>query len=134
LRFAREPDHKAEMSIADRLLIVLAGLSGLAGVALSAAGAHATGGSNLEIAGRFLLIHAAALVGLAALAGTGFVHPGVARAGGWAILVGVVLFAGDLSMRVWRGAALFPMAAPAGGILLMIGWAAIALSALIPRG
>ena len=46
----------------------------------------------------------------------------------------MVLFAGDLSMRVWRGAALFPMAAPAGGILLMIGWAAIALSALIPRG
>jgi uncharacterized membrane protein YgdD (TMEM256/DUF423 family) len=134
LRFAREPDHKAEMSLADRLLIVLAGLSGLAGVALSAAGAHATGGSNLEIAGRFLLIHAAALVGLAALVGTGFVHPGVARAGGWAILVGVALFAGDLSMRVWRGAALFPMAAPAGGILLMIGWAAIALSALIPRG
>jgi uncharacterized membrane protein YgdD (TMEM256/DUF423 family) len=134
LRFAREPDHKAEMSIADRLLIVLAGLSGLAGVALSAAGAHATGGSNLETAGRFLLIHAAALVGLAALAGTGLVHPGAARAGGWAILVGVALFAGDLGMRVWRGAALFPMAAPAGGILLMIGWAAIALSALIPRG
>ena len=122
------------MSIADRLLIALAGLSGLAGVALSAAGAHATGGSNLETAGRFLLIHAAALVGLAALAGTGLVHPGVARAGCWAILVGVALFAGDLGMRVWRGAALFPMAAPAGGILLMIGWAAIALSALIPRG
>src|SRR3954463_12217792 len=124
------------MSIADRLLIALAGLSGLAGVALSAAGAHATGGSNLETAGRFLLIHAAALVGLAALAATGLVHPGVARAGGWAILVGgggipvgVALFAGDLGMRVWRGAALFPMAAPAGGILLMIGWAAIALSA-----
>ncbi|MFL5037032.1 MAG: DUF423 domain-containing protein [Microvirga sp.] len=122
------------MSLADRLLIVLAGLSGLAGVALSAAGAHATGGSNLETAGRFLLIHAAALVGLAALAGTGLVHPGVARAGGWAILVGVALFAGDLAWRVWRGAALFPMAAPAGGILLMIGWAAIAVSALIPRG
>src|SRR5215217_205070 len=110
------------MSIADRLLIALAGLSGLAGVALSAAGAHATGGSNLETAGRFLLIHAAALVGLAALAGTGFVH------------LGVALFAGDLGMRVWRGAALFPMAAPAGGILLMIGWAAVAVSALIPRG
>jgi uncharacterized membrane protein YgdD (TMEM256/DUF423 family) len=122
------------MSISDRLLIALAGLSGLAGVALSAAGAHSTGGSKLEIAGRFLLIHAAALVGLAALAGTGLVHPGVARAGGWVILVGVALFAGDLGMRVWRGAALFPMAAPAGGILLMIGWAAVALSALIPRG
>ena len=122
------------MTFADRLLIVLAGLSGLAGIALSAAGAHAAGGSNLETAGRFLLVHAAALVGLLALAGAGLVHPTVARAAGWALLAGVALFAGDLTFRAWRGVALFPMAGPGGGILLMIGWALIALSALIPRG
>jgi uncharacterized membrane protein YgdD (TMEM256/DUF423 family) len=122
------------MSLADRLLVVLAGLSGLAGVAVSAAAAHSAGGSSLETAGRFLLIHAAALVGLAALGGAGLVHPTVARAAGWALLLGVALFAGDLSSRAWRGAGLFPMAAPGGGILLMIGWALVALSALIPRG
>jgi uncharacterized membrane protein YgdD (TMEM256/DUF423 family) len=122
------------MSLADRLLVVLAGLSGLAGVAVSAAAAHSAGGQNLETAGRFLLIHAAVLVGLAALAGAGLVHPTAARAAGWVLLVGVVLFAGDLTVRVWRDTALFPMAAPGGGILLMIGWTLVALSGLIPRG
>ncbi|HEX8665641.1 MAG TPA: DUF423 domain-containing protein [Beijerinckiaceae bacterium] len=119
---------------ADRLLVALAALSGLAGVAVSAAAAHSAGGQNLETAGRFLLIHAAALVGLMALSSAGLVHPTAARAAGWALLLGVALFAGDLTLRVWRGTALFPMAAPGGGILLMIGWALVALSALIPRG
>ena len=122
------------MTIADRLLLALAGLSGLAGIAVSAAAAHSAGGQNLETAGRFLLIHAAALVGLAALAGAGLVHPTAARAAGWALFLGVALFAGDLTLRAFRGAALFPMAAPGGGILLMIGWALVGLSALIPRG
>ncbi|HEX8168662.1 MAG TPA: DUF423 domain-containing protein [Beijerinckiaceae bacterium] len=122
------------MTLADRLLVGLAGLSGLAGVAVSAAAAHAAGGQNLETAGRFLLIHAAALIGLAALAGAGLVHPALARAAGWALLLGVALFAGDLTYRAFRGAGLFPMAAPSGGILLMIGWALVALAALIPRG
>jgi uncharacterized membrane protein YgdD (TMEM256/DUF423 family) len=121
------------MSLLDRLLVVAAGLSGIAGVALSAAGAHA-GGQNLETAGRFLLIHAAALVGLVALGHAGLAHPGLARVAGWALFIGVALFAGDLGFRAWRGAALFPMAAPAGGILMMLGWAAVALAALIPRG
>jgi uncharacterized membrane protein YgdD (TMEM256/DUF423 family) len=122
------------MTLADRLLLVLAGLSGLAGVAMSAAAAHSAGGQNLETAGRFLLIHAAALVGLMALAGAGLAHPMAARTAGWALLLGVALFAGDLTLRAFRGTALFPMAAPGGGILIMIGWGLVALSALIPRG
>lgn len=121
------------MTIADRLLVVLAALSGGAGVALSAAAAHAAGGANLDTAARFLLVHAAAILGIAALAGAGLAHPAVGRAAGWALLVGVALFAGDLSMRAFRSTALFPMAAPGGGILLMLGWGLVALSALIPR-
>jgi uncharacterized membrane protein YgdD (TMEM256/DUF423 family) len=42
-------------------------------------------------------------------------------------------FAGDLSMRALKSTALFPMAAPAGGIGLMVGWGLLAVSALIPR-
>ena len=122
------------MTFADRLLLALAGLSGLAGIAVSAAAAHSAGGQNLETSGRFLLIHAAALVGLMALSSAGLVHPTAARAAGFALLLGVALFAGDLTLRAFRGTALFPMAAPGGGILLMIGWGLVALSALIPRG
>ena len=121
------------MSLADRILIVLAALCGGGGVALSAAAAHAAGGANLDTAARFLLIHGAAIIGVVALSGTGLVHPAVGRVAAWALLLGVALFAGDLSMRALKSTALFPMAAPAGGIGLMVGWGLLALSALIPR-
>jgi uncharacterized membrane protein YgdD (TMEM256/DUF423 family) len=121
------------MSLPDRILLALAALAGVSGVALSAAAAHAAGGANLETAARFLLIHAAVLLGLMALAGTGFVHPTAARLAAWALVLGLALFAGDLVMRALRSAALFPMAAPSGGILLMVGWGLIAIAALLPR-
>jgi uncharacterized membrane protein YgdD (TMEM256/DUF423 family) len=120
------------VSALDRLLVVLGALSGLSGVALSAAAAHVAGGANLETAARFLLVHAPALIGVAVLAGTGLAHPGASRAAGLALALGLVLFAGDLVMRVLRGGPLFAMAAPSGGVILMIGWALIALAAILP--
>jgi uncharacterized membrane protein YgdD (TMEM256/DUF423 family) len=119
--------------MADRVLIALAALLGLAGVALSAAAAHAGGGSNLETAARFLLVHAAAVLALAALAGLGSIHPFLARAAAFALILGVGLFAGDLTLRALRGAALFPTAAPAGGFVMMAGWGLAAVAALWPR-
>jgi uncharacterized membrane protein YgdD (TMEM256/DUF423 family) len=121
------------MTLADRLLILLAALAGGGGVALSAAAAHAAGGANLETAARFLMIHAAAILAALALCANGLVHPTTGRLAAWVLLLGVALFAGDLSWRALRSAALFPMAAPAGGIAIMIGWFLLALSALIPR-
>lgn len=117
----------------DRVLIVAAALSGVSGVAASAAAAHVTGGGTLDTAARFLLVHAAALLGIAALAGTGAVHPTLARFAGSVLAIGLVLFAGDLASRTLRGAALAPMAAPAGGIGMMIGWGLVAVAALIGR-
>lgn len=118
------------MSLWDRALIGLGALSGVCGVALSAAAAHATGGSQIETAARFLLVHAPALIAVAALTGTGLVHPGAGRIAGIGLAVGLALFAGDLCMRGFRGAPLAPMAAPTGGILMMIGWALLAAAAL----
>jgi uncharacterized membrane protein YgdD (TMEM256/DUF423 family) len=116
---------------ADRILVALAALAGVLGVALSAAAAHAAGGTNLETAARFLLIHAAALLGIAALIGLGVLSPGLGRAAAWALVVGLVLFCGDLSARAFWSTPLFPRAAPTGGIVLMIGWALVALAALL---
>jgi uncharacterized membrane protein YgdD (TMEM256/DUF423 family) len=113
------------------LLIVVAALAGLLGVGLSAAAAHAPGGANLETAARFLLFHAPALLGIAALANIGAVHPGAARLAGWVMVLGLAHFCGDLVMRAWRNGALFPMAAPIGGVLLMGGWGLTALAALL---
>ena len=119
------------MNLSARLLVAFAGLAGLSGVGLSAAAAHSAAGANLDTAARFLLIHAAALIGLVALAETGLVHPFSARIAAWALVLGLALFAGDLVIRAFRGVALFPMAAPTGGIALMVGWGLVILSALL---
>lgn len=117
------------MSLATRALIVLAALSGLLGVGLSAAAAHVAGG-NLATAAQFLLFHAPALLALAALIATGALHSALAQAAGFALVLGLILFCGDLSRRAFSGAALFPMAAPSGGIFLMIGWVLAGAAAL----
>ncbi|WP_445502310.1 DUF423 domain-containing protein [Microvirga sp. G4-2] len=118
------------MNLATRLLIALAGLSGALGVALSAAAAHITGG-NLTTAAQFLLFHAPGLLALAALIATGALHPTVAQVAGYILVLGLVLFCGDLSRRAFAGISLFPRAAPTGGILLMLGWVLVAVSALL---
>jgi uncharacterized membrane protein YgdD (TMEM256/DUF423 family) len=116
---------------ADRILVALAALAGLLGVALSAASAHVAGGANLDTAARFLLIHAAVLIGVAALIGLGALAPGIGRAAAWALVLGLILFCGDLSARAFWSTPLFPRAAPTGGIMLIIGWALVALAALL---
>jgi uncharacterized membrane protein YgdD (TMEM256/DUF423 family) len=118
------------LNLATRLLIALAGLTGALGVALSAAAAHITGG-NLTLAAQFLLFHAPALLALAALIAAGAIHPTLAQIAGYVLVLGLVLFCGDLSRRAFAGLPLFPRAAPTGGILLMLGWILVAVSALL---
>lgn len=120
------------MTLATRLLIVLAGLSGALGVGLSAAAAHITGG-NLTTAAQFLLFHAPSLLALAALISAGVLQPTLAHAAGYLLVLGLILFCGDLSRRAFSGVALFPRAAPTGGILLMLGWVLVGVSGLISR-
>jgi len=43
---------------------------------------------------------------------------------------GGALFAGDIAMRAFAGQRLFPMAAPTGGTLLLIGWLVLTAAAL----
>jgi uncharacterized membrane protein YgdD (TMEM256/DUF423 family) len=114
-----------------RILVLAGGLSGAAGVALSAAAAH-LGGAFVGTAATFLLMHAPVFlaVGLAVgLAGTNRIM----RCASLVLLVGLVLFCGDLLSRDFLGGRLFPMSAPIGGTLLIGGWLAIAISALLPR-
>lgn len=110
-----------------RTFILAGGLAGAAGVALSAAAAHA-GGGNVETAARFLLAHAPALLAIGLL-GRGR----VLAAGGCALLLGLLLFCGDLLMRHYAGQRLFPMAAPSGGTLMILGWLAVAASPFTAR-
>ncbi|TJV44960.1 MAG: DUF423 domain-containing protein [Mesorhizobium sp.] len=115
-------------SNANRILVLAGGLVGAAGVALSAAAAH-RGGAFTGTAASFLLMHAPVFLAVG-LAGA---HR-LLRMASLALLVGLVLFAGDLLARDFLGSRLFPMSAPIGGTLLIAGWLAIAASALVrPR-
>jgi uncharacterized membrane protein YgdD (TMEM256/DUF423 family) len=114
-------------------LLVLAGLMGAAGVILAAASAHGTPGAGLDSAGYLLLFHAAALLG-----GTALLHQAMlSRTVGLVALAGFVvggaLFAGDVAARAYLGHRLFPMAAPAGGMILIAAWLVLALAALMSR-
>lgn len=111
-----------------RMLIVAGGLVGAAGVALSAAAAHA-GGGNAATAASFLLMHAPLFVAV------GILEPRHRLLGfaSVALLVGLLLFAGDLLARHYLGTRLFPMAAPAGGSIMILGWLGVAGSAILRR-
>lgn len=111
-----------------RILVAAGGLCGALGVALSAMAAH-RGGAFTGTAASFLLMHAPVFLAIGLAGGNR-----ILRAGGLVLLVGLVVFSGDLLARDLLGSRLFPLAAPAGGTLLMVGWLAIAASALVsPR-
>lgn len=111
-----------------RSFIFAGGLAGAAGVALSAAAAH-TGGHDIGIAASFLVMHAPALLAIGL-----FPRNRLLAAGGAILLVGLLLFCGDLAMRDFAGHRLFPMAAPIGGSALILGWLVVAASAFSRQG
>ncbi|OWK18557.1 hypothetical protein AJ88_06770 [Mesorhizobium amorphae CCBAU 01583] len=99
-----------------RLLVLAGGLCGAAGVALSAAFAH-LGGAFVSTAASFLLMHAPVFLAVG-LVGAGR----VLRIASLILLVGLVLFCGDLLARDFMGSRLFrcrrrsaaPCSSPAG--------------------
>ncbi|GJE14494.1 MULTISPECIES: DUF423 domain-containing protein [Methylobacterium] len=116
----------------DRALAALACLAGLLGVALSAAAAHVPGADSLKTAAQFLLFHAPAILALVGLGTAGFARSNLARVAAGLLVLGLILFCGDLSARTWLQQPLFPMAAPSGGFALMGGWLAGILCAWVP--
>ena len=112
------------------ILLVIAALMGAAGIMLAAAAAHAVPGAGLDAAASMLLFHAAAALGAVALVHQGLLRRalGLAAVAAWAI--GAVLFSGDLAVHAFAGHRLFPMAAPTGGILLILGWLVLAAAAV----
>lgn len=117
------------MSLAPRILAALAALMGAGGVALAALAAHADGGDFGKTASLFLIVHAAALVGVSAHARVGGSSRSLAIAG-FALAAGAILFSGDLAARAFLGARLFPFAAPTGGSLMILSWLALAIAFL----
>ncbi len=112
------------------IALALAGLMGAGGIMLAAAGAHAAPGAGLESAAYMLLFHATAIIGATALVQQGVLWRPLALVVLAAWVIGAVLFSGDIALRAFAGHRLFPMAAPSGGIILILGWLAFAVTAI----
>jgi uncharacterized membrane protein YgdD (TMEM256/DUF423 family) len=115
-------------------VLAVAALSGLAGalsVVLAAVAAHGSAGPMLENGSRFLMLHAIAALGVAALAGGLPRRRGLLLVAAWLLLAGGFVFCADLAARSLAGSRLFPMAAPLGGTLVILGWAWLSLVSLV---
>jgi uncharacterized membrane protein YgdD (TMEM256/DUF423 family) len=116
-----------------RILIILAGVMGADGVILAAASAHQGDAARLAPASSMLLFHAAAVLAVVALSERGVIHARIGLSAAFGFVVAAALFAGDLTLRHFAGHGLFPMAAPAGGALLIASWLTLAVAAAWPR-
>ena len=106
----------------------LAALLGLSGVAVAAIASHAVkdpaAARSLLIAAGLALVHAvAAQVALATVPGRW------GEIAGGLFVLGALLFAGAVCVRGFTGTSLGPVA-PTGGVLMMLGWAALFFAAL----
>jgi uncharacterized membrane protein YgdD (TMEM256/DUF423 family) len=104
--------------------ILIGGIAGSLGVALAAIGSHLPGGELLLTASQMLLFHAPAFLALACLRGAG--PRIVVPASVFCLAAGLLFFCGDLSLRTLLGERAFPMAAPIGGGLMILGWTGVA--------
>ena len=121
-----------------RLWLVCGAVLGFVGVAAGSFGAHglkplleANGqAANWETAVRYCLFHALALVlvGLCAGLPQAAAGRGVLNAAGWSFLVGTLIFSGCLVALALSGVRILGAIVPIGGVLLLVGWACLAIA------
>jgi uncharacterized membrane protein YgdD (TMEM256/DUF423 family) len=122
-------------SSAPFLILAWAGVAGAAGVALAAVAAHKVESPALATAAMMLTIHAAAAVGIVALA-MRTEREKLWQAAAVLMLAAASLFSGDIALHTLSGTHVFPMAAPTGGSLLIASWlivAGLAIAAWLTR-
>jgi uncharacterized membrane protein YgdD (TMEM256/DUF423 family) len=116
-----------------RLAAALAAIMGAFGVVLAAAAAHLGDAARLGPASNMLLFHAPAVIAAVLLTGHGLAQRQLGLTATFAMIAGAAMFSGDLAMRHYTGNALFPLAAPIGGSLLILSWIVLAIAAIWPR-
>jgi uncharacterized membrane protein YgdD (TMEM256/DUF423 family) len=107
----------------------LAGVVGAAAVALGAFGAHGLKATVddpyllglWETGARYHLVHAAALLGVAA-------HPRQPKLAAALFTAGIVIFAGTLYAMALGGPRWLGAVTPIGGVSLIVGWLALGFS------
>lgn len=109
------------------IILCFGALLGALGVMLAAAATHTADTYMLGNASNMALAHAPVLIAIA----IGWPHLRTAPAASIVMSLGCIFFIGDLLMRHFNSTPLFPMAAPLGGIGMIIGWLIIASSAFL---
>ncbi len=112
-----------------RLTLFLAGLTGSFGVAFSALAAH---GGDTRLYGAAALACMTQAPALLALH-IGWHMIRTALVASLLIGLGCILFAGDVAILARFGHGLFPMAAPTGGTMMILGWLAVAAGAFFRK-
>jgi uncharacterized membrane protein YgdD (TMEM256/DUF423 family) len=112
------------------LILVWAGLAGAAGVGLSAAAAHKVDSPALTTAATILTLHAAASVGIFAVA-LRSVRPLFWQAAALLMLLAATLFSGEIAFHTFTGDAWFQFLAPVGGTLMIASWLLVAIAGFV---
>lgn len=116
-----------------RWLIAFAGVAGAVAVGFGAFGAHALRAklpddrlATLELGVRYLFFHIPPLLAVAWLS-SGFPCGGnlFTTIAAWSFVLGMVLFSGSLITLALTGEKRWGRVTPVGGVLLLIGWAAL---------
>lgn len=121
-----------------RWALIAAAVSGLAAVIIGAAGAHALNSFSpqaqawFETAGIYHRFHSIA-VALAALAPAAGAHRRACVFASAVWLAGMLLFCGSLYLLAMTGAPWLGAITPFGGVALISGWVALAVSAALAR-
>ncbi|HEX6844848.1 MAG TPA: DUF423 domain-containing protein [Actinomycetota bacterium] len=123
-----------------RILVAIAGIYGAVGVGLGAFGAHALKDrlppdrlGHLDTAVRYLFTSIPGLLvtGVLVMECSGGVFAAIAA---WSFVVGALVFAGSLVALALTGVRRWGAVTPVGGVLLVVGWLAVAGAALMLPG
>jgi uncharacterized membrane protein YgdD (TMEM256/DUF423 family) len=114
--------------------LATAAVNGLLAVAAGAFGAHGLAAlperylSAFKTGAAYQMYHALALLAVALLPASR-----ATSAAGWGFLLGVVVFSGSLYVLALTGVGVWGAITPIGGVLLLVGWAGLALAGLAGR-
>ncbi|MGP8233338.1 MAG: DUF423 domain-containing protein [Methylovirgula sp.] len=103
------------------IIVGIAALAGAAGVAEAAASAHVIADPLLKTASNFLIVNATAVIALSAFAQASH-ERGLFLLGAGVLLLGTLLFGGELTVHVFVTHKSLPLVAPIGGSLTILGW------------
>ncbi|MCL8000387.1 DUF423 domain-containing protein [Brucella sp. 21LCYQ03] len=120
--------HNNTLPPRSALFGTLAGLCGAMSIAAYAGAAHGAE-NHLGTIAPLLLGHAPALLVLSLIVQSSR----VANIGAALLVAGLALFCGDLFTRDITGNRLFPLAAPTGGSLMILGWLVVGISSWFQR-